>query len=111
MMYQKSVLLILIRIGIYKITENTLTFGILKKNFEEWDQKLVATISTVSVMMHASMDRLYLKNVNEIMTDVKQILFDEVIVESEILFLKSMDYKTEKAGSGNTSDRPRGRHE
>lgn len=97
MMYQKSVLLILIKIGIYKTTQNTLTFEMLKKNFEEWGQKLVGTISTGSVMMSASMDRLCLKDVNERMTDVKQILLDEEIVESEILGLKSMAYGKEKA--------------
>lgn len=70
-----------------------------------------ARISTRSVMMSASMDRLCLKDVNKRMTDVKQIFLDEEIVESEILGFKSMAYGKEKAESENTSDRHSGCHE
>ena len=50
---------------------------ILKKVFEEWSQKLVTTISTLSIMMSASMDRLWPKDVNEGKTDLGQILSDK----------------------------------
>ena len=67
------------------MTQNTITFEILKEIFEERGQILVATTSAISVTMSASINRLCLKDVNEVMTNVKQILLDAEIVEPEIL--------------------------
>lgn len=49
------------------------------------------------VMKSATLDRLCLKDINEKIIDIKQIFFDAEIIESEILSLKNVDYKTEKA--------------
>lgn len=44
--------------GTYKNDKNVITLETLKKIFEEWNQKLIITILTLSLMMFASMDRL-----------------------------------------------------
>lgn len=56
----KTCILFLVSIGIYKITQNIVTLKILQEIFEEWSQKLTATML---VMMSASIDRLYPKHI------------------------------------------------
>lgn len=50
-----------------------------KEIFEEWSQKLIATISTISVIMSASMNKLYSKDVIEEIIDVEQIDVEMVL--------------------------------
>lgn len=52
--------------GTYRLTQNIVSLEILKKTFEERNQKLVVT---VLVIMSDHMDRF--KDVNEAMADVK----------------------------------------
>lgn len=46
--------------GTYKMTQNITILETLKGNFEQWKQKLITTVSKLSVMMSTSLDRLCL---------------------------------------------------
>lgn len=66
-----------------KLTQNVIIPEILKI-FEEWNQKLVTKVSTPSVMTSASMDRQCLKDANEGLTDLEQMLSDKTEKVSKV---------------------------
>lgn len=66
-----NLLLVLIRIGIYKMTQNSI-FEILKKIVEEQGQKLVTAILAILVTIFTSTNKLCSKDINEGMTNGKQ---------------------------------------
>lgn len=77
--------MILIRIGIYKITQFTITFEISEEMFKEGSRINSYIIAHINSDVCFFMGRLCLKDVSEGMIDVKQILLIAEIIESELL--------------------------